>query len=648
MKRLVLTSLTAAVLLVTHSARAAVEEPWVTTDRTVDTSTLESLVAGVCKDCKTDEEKAIALFYFYRQMVYHYQDTPESRIPLKTVNVIGNTLCGSQGTCMKGLLAAAGIKARVVSHPGHTFYEAFYDNAWHGFDTFTNFFVWVDDGNGKKHIASFEETSSNPAIVDKAVEEKRNAPNWCPCGDKPEAFKDKIKITDYEVRTSNWYVKDYSLRPGEEVIRSWWPMDKPLPGTTNAKDKFPHHTCGGRDSEAEPFLFKFWEPYLIRNYGRVSRSYRHYFNGMVNYAPNLTNDEFKDSAVKAEGVAPGEKGLAGAGEYIFPVKTSFYITAGVLLFEATNGADGDSVAVSASADGKKWTPLATAAETGTKLTRVVLDPVIVKRSPGLHAYQVKFELKGQAVLNHFYVRTYFQHNAMAAPHLMPGKNKITFAAKNGDALEKNPVAVIYRWKDAPTWGGDVKTAENLAKTSPATFEIETPETGEKLPQMQDLTLRCGTLAWYPKKDETPDKVFADFSKPESIEGWGADAPLKLSHDGTGLVIECAEASQYPQASKGKLTEDWSAYKDIVIEIENLGAKRQEVHLRVRSHDDNAKRTDVSNALGKGKTTWVVPVSSLTKTDLKAIDKVYFMTVNVPAEGCKIRVTKVTLQPDREL
>ena len=102
------------------------------------------------------------------------------------------------------------------------------------------------------------------------------------------------------------------------------------------------------------------------------------------------------------------------------------------------------------------------------------------------------------------------------------------------------------------------------------------------------------------------------------------------------------------AYKAKLTEDWSAYKELVIELENLGPKRQEINLRVRSHDDNAKRTDISYNLGKGKTTWVVPVSTLSKTDIKAIDKVYFMTVNVPEEGCKIRITKMTLQPDREL
>src|SRR2546430_1756213 len=104
---------------------AAVAEPWVTTDRTVDCSSYESIVRDVVKGGMTDEQKALALFQFFRQRVYHYMNMPESRDPLMCLNVLGNTLCGSQGTCMKGLLGAAGIKARVRSMPGHTFYDAF-------------------------------------------------------------------------------------------------------------------------------------------------------------------------------------------------------------------------------------------------------------------------------------------------------------------------------------------------------------------------------------------------------------------------------------------------------------------------------------------------------------------------------------------
>jgi len=78
---------------------------------------------------------------------------------------------------------------------------------------------------------------------------------------------------------------------------------------------------------------------------------------------------------------------------------------------------------------------------------------------------------------------------MAAPHLMPGKNKVTFTVAN-------PVVLIYRYKEAPDWK-DEKVIERTITQSPFTSAADLPETA-KLPQMQDLTLRCGTLLWVPQ------------------------------------------------------------------------------------------------------------------------------------------------------
>lgn len=193
----------------------------------------------------TDEEKAIAYYHFFRQRVYHYRNLPESREPLKTINIMGNTLCGSQATCMKGLLESIGLKTRVVSHPGHTFYEVWYDGTWHGFDTMTNFYVFT---RGKKRtVASFEQLSKDPSLIRDAVKEGRAVPGLCHCGDNPMWFAQPVRELNYKPRTSAWSVKDYDLRPGEEMVRSWWPAGKPLPGSHREVDPGPIHTCGTRD-----------------------------------------------------------------------------------------------------------------------------------------------------------------------------------------------------------------------------------------------------------------------------------------------------------------------------------------------------------------------------------------------------------------
>jgi hypothetical protein len=607
-----------------------IQSPWISTDRTVDTSTYETIVKDVIKPGMKEEDKAIALFNFFRQMVYHYQNIPESRIPLKTINVIGNTLCGSQGTCMVGLLDAAGIKGRVVSHPGHTFYEAFYDGKWHGFDTMSNFYCFTRGEN--RNVASFEELEKDPTLISTAVAEKRNAPGWGACGDNPNDFKAKISINNYQPeKGGEWTVKNYSLRPGEEIVRSWWPQDYPLPGTTGTKDKFPHHTCGGKDDANPPELFKFWEPYLIRNIGRVSRSYRHYFNGWMNFSPDLTLPEFQEKLA--------------AKSLEIPVRTSFYISGGKLYFNATTGVAEDSVEIFVSTVKGKEKSIFKSNEIGEKQYKVDLGAVIVRPTTGLHEYTLRFAINGNAKLNKFYLRTIFTHNAMAAPHLMPGKNNVTLTVGNANDLKKAPITVVYKYKEAPNWSTE-KTIEKTIDTAPFTFEAVLPES-EKLPQMTDLTLRNGKLSWFPELGTVPDKVLCDFSKAESVAAWGADDPLTVTHDGTGMLISTDKKSTLSQASMKGLTEDISKYTNIIIEMENLGDK-QNVIFRVRSNEKNEERTDINSTVAKGKFVLNVPINTLTKVKLDKVDKIYLMMENSPETGCKVRINKITLTTDKSL
>src|SRR5262249_25056811 len=105
-------------------------------------------------------------------------------------------------------------------------------------------------------------------------------------------------------------------------------------------------------------------------------------------------------------------------------------------------------------------------------------------------------LKGKALLHQLHVRSWFQHNAMAAPHLMPGTNVIKVEVANEEGLTQAPLALIYRYREAPQWDGPVKTIEQQVKKSGETFRVELPQT-ETLPQMRALPLRYGKLAWNP-------------------------------------------------------------------------------------------------------------------------------------------------------
>jgi hypothetical protein len=303
------------------------------------------------------------------------------------------------------------------------------------------------------------------------------------------AFAQEITETGYQVDPTTWSVRDYALRPGEEIVRSWWPHGKPVPESMNPGDPGPLHGCGNRDRGNPAELFKFWEPYVIWGFGSPSRSFRHYFNGWMTYSPNLSGDSFKDALAK--------------GELVIPVKCPFYITGATVAFEATCSRTGDSVDVLVLARGET-TSILTAANSGKNQYAAAMDQAVVTPRVGQHEYQLKFKLNGKAGLNRLCLRTVFVHNAMAAPQLMPGENKVRFTVANPDALKREPVTIIFRYKDAADWK-KLKTVERTAETSPFTFAANLPET-QKLPQMQDLTLRCGKLYWDSDKAPVPQRV----------------------------------------------------------------------------------------------------------------------------------------------
>ena len=153
---------------------------------------------------------------------------------------------------------------------------------------------------------------------------------------------------------------------------------------------------------------------------------------------------------------------------------------------------------------KQATALIAARDQGKQVYAAALDKSVVTPQVGQHQYELKLRVTGKATLNRLFLRTVFVHNAMAAPQLMPGENKVTFTAGNPEALKAAPVTIIYRYKDAPDWK-DLKTIEQTAKASPFTFAAKLPQSA-KLPQMHDLTLRCGTLYCDSDKAPAPERV----------------------------------------------------------------------------------------------------------------------------------------------
>ena len=185
----------------------------------------------------------------------------------------------------------------------------------------------------------------------------------------------------------------------------------------------PLHSCGARDRKAETFLFKFWEPYGIERFGGTSVSYRHYFNGQLNYAPDLTDRAAVfDGDGRLDGARVTAQGLVGPGTYRLTVRCPFYLTGALLRWDARCARDWDGLEVEVDQKSGGSKSVFRGGEAGRKQYCVELDGAVAHAGVGRHEYTLKIAIKGKAVLHKMHLRSWFQHNAMAGPHLVPGAN----------------------------------------------------------------------------------------------------------------------------------------------------------------------------------------------------------------------------------
>jgi Transglutaminase-like superfamily len=226
----------------------------VTTDHSVDASSLESVVRDVIarSGAKTNDAKAVAIYEWLHHAIFHWayatEPEPQSVGPLKLLHVYGWGLCGGQHTVLKALFETAGWECRYVgwSNPGHTTIEVKYDGRWHYFDVFLKCYFWSKD---RSHIVSQEEIAADPSLVLDALKDGRAAREHLCCGDSAEGVISGVKSrkvagdskgwASVTWRDENWSPK-LSVPCGASLRLEWKSADKGFAVSGRA----PQHSCG--------------------------------------------------------------------------------------------------------------------------------------------------------------------------------------------------------------------------------------------------------------------------------------------------------------------------------------------------------------------------------------------------------------------
>lgn len=449
--------LTLVFVLGSFAAWADVENFKVTTDKSVDASSLETLVQSITAraGAKTNDQKAVAIFEWLHQAIFHCayatEPAPQTVGPMKLLHVYGWGLCGGEHTVLKALFETAGWECRYVgwSDPGHTTIEVKYDGRWHYLDVFLKCYFWSKD---QSHIVSQEEIAAEPSLVLDAVKEGRAAREHLCCGDTESGIISGVKSRKNVGDSKGWASvtwRDEGWNPalrlpcGASLRLEWKGADKAFA----VSGKAPQHSCGNKDFRNDPVLGPLLEHYGPRNWS----------NGRLLYDPDFSQPADVADITLTNAKAVGGKLVArGNGTAIFRLPLPYAYVSVTTVGQGSHSISTDG--------GKTWKPCGATLDVRQR-------------------YDVWFKVEFIGAIEKFRVEAVVEHNRGVLPYLVLGKNDIAVTA---DAAKPDAVAsVTFGWQDATAtnpkrkqWNGSEitysaeRTATHDLANGVAKFDIE--------------------------------------------------------------------------------------------------------------------------------------------------------------------------------
>jgi len=534
---------------------ASAINPRMTVNGLYDWYDVKSIVAEVTRDSKTDEEKAMALWWWV--LYKRFQRSPADRSalhPVRAMNGYGYGICGHTSAWLKALWTAAGLKARVQEIWGHTISEAYWDGAWHMLDGNVKVF-YLDRDN--RTIASLATLEKDKWLIQRGIHPRDP---WLRKPDPPGrneefvryivTYKDNYEENSYDSEIAKDYTMAMTLRPGEKLVR-WW---KPELGKFEGRERRPQPP----DRYANGQLI--WEPDLTRIDIKPYLSIPHYGNigtrAQDGRGPAVHPAELQDKLYTRPSV------------FTIPVESPYPILGG--RFTPTLVKQGDSDLVSVFFGSPNWAPgdLYNLREKGTAQPELDLDPKIA-RNGVLYRYGIGFAIRGnaeaspptEAGLGGLRLVTDLQVSPHSLPALSLGKNTIRFR-HGGSAAAK--IKITHRWREfddrrppgqvtsavSPANGGEMSSLAPVLKWPPAAD----PDPSDKVADYQvmmslrsDCRWPLSPTLWQSVGSDTAEwSVPASFLNPNTTYYWKVRA-----RDSRGDIGEWSPVFQFRTSVNAK-------------------------------------------------------------------------------------------------
>lgn len=413
----------------------------------MDATNLKSLADGIYRlsGAKTPREKAEAIWRFFLTdgrfvepgFWYHIAgwayEEPLGEVldPIKLLNSYGFGLCYHIAPLLEAVFEAGGFEdARVWFLTGHTVTEVFYDGKYHYFDSDMMGYNPVGSGPLKERpVASVHDIEENGDIILGKLTGREHldpvnvdAP-WYPADVHAHAVGDLTAL--FTTKNNNWvypfkryrkgHTMDFTLRPGERIIRYFKP---------ESKDSYylPYSFSGIGWQEFPKELAEF---HIRTEDGpRSQKDARLWGTGNIEYRPPLTGN---NSAL------------------IFDMPCPYVIFNARYAMNVQLPAANNSLTIESSVDdGHTW--IKDAALHGPFRGAWNTGPAVIMRSEhgkltgisGTYGYKVRITSQGIApaqAIRDLLLTTDFQANPRTLPELTPGKNVLQYQATGQNRVE---------------------------------------------------------------------------------------------------------------------------------------------------------------------------------------------------------------------
>ncbi|NOZ23777.1 MAG: hypothetical protein GXP25_22090, partial [Planctomycetes bacterium] len=368
-----------------------VVNPWVFINGKRNWRTMKDIVAEATIGCKTEKERAVAIWIFEITHRFHWTTGDvEDMDPVKVFNIFGYTLCGNDAHVISDLWRTAGFKTRRGYPTGHVTAEVFYNDMFHLLD-------------GDESIICLRRDNETIAPESEIVRDhdlmKRTHTYGILAGDNRTTDEFSSSLCVYEGhregehRSYGGHTMHFTLRPGEALEWRWDNVGK---------------------------IYNKWTDYNISKsvMARIC-------NGRMTYTPKLPD-------------------LTKQNGTVWKIYSPYVIVGGSIKATLSRPSKDAECKLLLSFDQKKWTEIA-AADGPEAAKEISIDKEIAKPGPARYFYFVKVQSKGDAGVKAIAFDTIVQMAPLSLPALEVGENKVSFVSESKGPQQ---VKLTHSWRES--------------------------------------------------------------------------------------------------------------------------------------------------------------------------------------------------------